>query len=93
MSDPKLLPCPFCGGTPFTQEHPPHKHFLVINGEPFPDHPGSFTIECNCGCGLIDDTLEEVVTRWNTRALPPASESLQEENEQLRQRIAELKGR
>lgn len=69
MIEPKLLPCPFCGGAPIIEEQPPHQHYLVINGEKFPDHPGSFTIEC-CGAGMIDDTLEQVTERWNKRCEP-----------------------
>lgn len=69
MTQPNLLPCPFCGGAPITQEYPPHQHHFTINGEKFPDHPGSFAIEC-CGAGMIDDTMERVSERWNKRFQP-----------------------
>jgi trans-aconitate methyltransferase len=60
----ELLPCPFCGEPdPLLNEIEPHTHF--ISG--MPDHPGSFTVECGCGCGLIDESKENVIRRWNTR--------------------------
>ena len=64
MPTPPLLPCPFCGGHATLQEQPPHKHVIATF---MPDHPGSFTIECGCGCGLIDETEEAVTARWNQR--------------------------
>jgi len=64
----ELKPCPFCGHAPLLTEIPPHKHHLQIGDFRMPDHPGSFTIECGCGCGLIDETQAAVVKRWNTRA-------------------------
>lgn len=66
----KLLPCPFCGGMASEQEIEPHSHHPMLG---MPDHPGSYVIECGCGCGLIDDTRELVVARWQARAQLPAS--------------------
>ena len=59
-----LKPCPFCGGEPMIYDIEPHKHHLVK----LPDYPGSTVIECGCGCGLIDESRETVIERWNTRA-------------------------
>ena len=42
----------------------PHKHHLVK----LPDYHGSTIIECGCGCGLIDESRETVIARWNTRS-------------------------
>ena len=61
---PELKPCPFCGGEPMIYDTEPYKHLLAN----FPDHPGSTIIECGCGCGLIDESRETVIARWNTRA-------------------------
>lgn len=60
----RLLSCPFCGREPFMGEIPPHKHLIAD----MPEHHGSWTIECGCGAGLIDDTVEAVTVRWNSRA-------------------------
>ena len=61
---PELKPCPFCGGEPMIYDIEPYKHLLAN----FPDHPGSTVIECGCGCGLVDESRETVIERWNTRA-------------------------
>lgn len=59
-----LRPCPFCGGEPTIYDIEPHKHYLVK----LPDYTGSTIIECGCGCGLIDESRETVIARWNTRS-------------------------
>lgn len=47
-----------------------------------PDHPGSFTIECDpCGAGLIDDDKETVIARWNRRATDAERDALKADNE------------
>ena len=70
----ELLPCPFCGGEALEIEHPPHKHHFVN----WPDHPGSWTIECvKCQCGMIDDTQENVRAAWNRRPIAPAPPTTQ----------------
>lgn len=66
----ELLPCPFCGGEAFMEEHPPHKHsdWLVKMGMP-EYSAGSFTIECvACECGMIHESRDGVVAAWNRRA-------------------------
>jgi Restriction alleviation protein Lar len=65
----EMRPCPFCGREPAIEEHPAHTHVLATF---MPYHPGSWTIECACGCGLIRDTREAVVAAWNARASDPA---------------------
>lgn len=62
-----LKPCPFCGRQPSDYAIEPHKHNLSFGGFTMPDHEGSHVIECVCGCGLIDDTRERVVKKWNNR--------------------------
>jgi len=75
MKNSELKPCPFCGAEPLLSEIEPHAHFLAIGGVTFPDHPGSWTIECpSCECGMIADTREAVTTAWNRRTTPPAGE-------------------
>ena len=70
----ELKECPFCGSQePMLTEHPPHKH-VFIN---FPDHPGSWTIECSCGVGVIDSTRESVISRWNQRTLMGGGEAVE----------------
>ena len=70
MSD-ELDICPFCGAQPLLNEIAPHSHNLTIGGVKFPDHPGSWTIECPaCECGMIADTKEAVIAAWNRRAQP-----------------------
>lgn len=64
----ELKLCPFCGGEPIIEEHPAHTHKLATF---MPDHPGSWTIECACGCGLIRDMRETVVDAWNARSPDP----------------------
>lgn len=70
MNDPTLKPCPFCGKDPEHQTLEPHSHALTFGGFKMPDYPGGATVECTCGAGLIDDSLEAVVARWNTRTPP-----------------------
>lgn len=67
--DNNLLPCPFCGAEPTLYEIPPHTHspWLIEAIPQLPDHPGSWVVECGCGCGLIDTKREDVVKHWNTR--------------------------
>lgn len=72
MSD-DLKPCPFCGGQPMLHEIPAHTHALATF---MPDHPGSWCIECNCGCGLIDQDRTDVIQRWNRRALTAVPDDL-----------------
>ena len=67
----ELKPCPFCGGAPVDRAIEAHTHSAPIKALGIPDHPGSHVVECSCGAGLIDDTREEVVTRWNRRAASP----------------------
>lgn len=62
-----LLPCPFCGGEPHENAIEPHTHSPFLKNMGIPDHGGSHVIECGCGAGLIDDTREAVVIRWNQR--------------------------
>lgn len=64
----QIRECPFCGEQPTLDEIPAHTHKFATF---MPDHPGSWVVECNCGCGLINDTAERVVERWNTRAVAP----------------------
>ena len=66
---PDLKPCPFCGAEPTIYDIEPHEHHLSFGGVKLPDYPGSTVIECGCGCGagLIDESRELVVKRWNTR--------------------------
>lgn len=64
----KLKHCPFCGKAPTEKAIAPHSHYLRIGDFRMPDYPGSHVIECACGAGLIDDTRDAVVERWNTRA-------------------------
>lgn len=71
MTDLTLKPCPFCGKDPEYQILEPHSHALSFGGFKIPDYPGGATVECACGAGLIDDSLEAVAIRWNTRT-PPA---------------------
>ena len=63
-----ILPCPFCGADPTISDIEPHVHVISLGDWKMPDHPGSTVIECGCGAGLIDDTREKVLRRWNTRA-------------------------
>ncbi len=80
-----LLPCPFCGSTPFVNVIEAHTHAFA----PFmPDHPGSVCIECSCGAGLIDDDLDSVSARWNIRAPPAQTVDV----EAVREMIAEMDG-
>ncbi len=68
MSD-ELDVYPFCGAQPLLNEIAPHSHNLTIGGVKFPDHPGSWTIECPaCECGMIADTRGAVTAAWNRRA-------------------------
>jgi hypothetical protein len=62
----ELLMCPFCGGTPTLQVIEPHTHGLATF---MPDHPGSAIIECGCEVGMIDETPEKVISKWNRRVI------------------------
>lgn len=65
----ELMPCPFCGQSPLLTEHPAHSHGLQVGDWKMPDHPGSWTIECQaCSCGMIDADRAAVVAMWNRRA-------------------------
>lgn len=79
MTD-ELKLCPFCGGEPTEHAIEPHSHAMTFGDFKMPDHEGSHVIECVCGAGLIDDTREAVVARWNTRALTqrPAAQTERE---------------
>ena len=71
----EVKPCPHCGSEVDIVEIPPHKHMFVKS----PDHPGSWYIECSCGAGMIDESREKLIERWNRRAEPSESELLREE--------------
>lgn len=90
----ELLPCPFCGGEAFMEEHPPHKHsdWLVKMGMP-EYSAGSFTIECvACECGMIHESRDGVVAAWNRRAaLQSQDDPLQPAANWLFKAIAECK--
>lgn len=70
----ELRECPFCGETPLMHTIAPHRHAMLFEGIKMPDHPGSVVIECGCGAGLIDDTCDKVLERWNRRATQAPSE-------------------
>lgn len=72
-TDRELLPCPFCGEQPMHNAIEPHTHSFRLGDFKMPDYPGAHVIECGCGAGLIDDTYEAVVTRWNTRTVRAAA--------------------
>jgi hypothetical protein len=79
--------CPFCGAQPLLNEIAPHSHNLTIGGVKFPDHPGSWTIECPaCECGMIADTRGAVTAAWNRRA-QPAEEAQPVADEQMEYRV------
>ena len=64
MSEPELLPCPFCGGKALINVVPPHKHFMTD----LPDYEGGAFVECvSCTCVLSGDTQKEAVKAWNQR--------------------------
>lgn len=68
-TDPKLLPCPFCGSAASLEGHPPHRHRFA---KFMPDHPGSWTIEClKCGTGHVRWARDDVIAAWNTRTETP----------------------
>lgn len=67
MTDRELLPCPFCGAEAGVYEIAPHSHSVRLGDFKMPDHPGSAVVECGCGSGLVDDTREAVMSRWNAR--------------------------
>lgn len=61
----KLLPCPLCGGEAVLQTVESHTHILK---HAVPDCTGEAYIECSyCGCGIIRDTEQEAIKRWNNR--------------------------
>lgn len=64
----KLRECPFCGSEPYENAIEPHSHSPFLKSLGIPDHGGSHVIECGCGAGLIDESREAVVARWNRRA-------------------------
>jgi hypothetical protein len=63
-----LLPCPFCGGTPYIEEIPAHKHAL---GGCIPDSEGEAFIMCNCSAAISGKTKEDVASKWNSRKEMP----------------------
>lgn len=71
-----FLPCPHCGEQPLDHAIEPHQHTMSFGGVKMPDHTGSHVVECSCGAGMIDETREAVLARWNRRAAlatqPPA---------------------
>ncbi|WP_119154185.1 Lar family restriction alleviation protein [Caldimonas tepidiphila] len=67
----QLLPCPHCGAEPLIHDIQPHAHSFNFGGWKMPDHPGSTVIECGCGAGMIDESRERVLERWNRRAAAP----------------------
>lgn len=69
MSDTKLKPCPFCGGSPVEDRIEPHTHSMATF---MPDYPGSWSIECPmCEFRLFDhDSRDNAVAAWNRRVSP-----------------------
>lgn len=65
-----LRECPFCGSEPIKVHHEPHDHPLLKRmGIDWPDHHGSFTIECpGCSVGMIHESDTQVTQAWNRRA-------------------------
>ncbi|WP_428718547.1 hypothetical protein [Undibacterium curvum] len=72
MNANQVNPCPFCGNQPIINHIEPHSHSMQLGGFKMPDHPGSCVIECSCGGGMIDNDLQKVSQRWNSRALSPS---------------------
>ena len=59
MKEPKLKPCPFCGGEAKIREVPVHS----IRGE-----EKIYEIDCQgCSCEIQGNTKEEAAQEWNTR--------------------------
>lgn len=88
-----LLPCPFCGGEPYEHAIEPHTHSPFLKNLGIPDHGGSNVIECGCGAGLIDDTREAVVIRWNQRQHGQHFAGLELDNAHLKLAVREQQTR
>jgi len=61
-----LKPCPFCGGSAWIDEIPPHTHVFFTD---IPDCDGESFVFCeNCSAAVSADTTDEVISLWNRRA-------------------------
>ena len=58
MTDKLPLPCPFCGGKPYTHEN-----------DPWMDDREHNHVGCkDCWIKITGKTLADAIDRWNTRA-------------------------
>jgi hypothetical protein len=89
-----LLPCPFCGNEPISQEIEAHSHSGPLKALGIPDHGGSYTIECPTSgcCGMIADTKVQATAAWNRRAALAAPAAQVAVPELLAQAIEQVDG-